>query len=89
MAVLVNEAKVSPGSQNSNHIYKCIIQLLYGLNGLVVLAWEMLAFLLFSTEKIFSNLCITQLSELLKYQFLCWNYLCSSFFTVIHKVFLL
>ena len=86
----VNEAKLSPGSQNSNHIYKYIIQLLYGLNGLVELAWEIIPFLPFSTEKVFSNLYIRQLNDLLKSnQFLCWNYLCSSFFTVVHKVFLL
>lgn len=65
----INEAKISPGSQNSNHIYKCIIQLLYGLNGLVGLAWEIIPFLPFSTEKVFSNLCIRQLNELLKTSF--------------------
>lgn len=56
MAVSVNEANISFGFQNSNHIHKCIIELLFGLNGLVGLAWEMLPFLLFSTEKIFSEL---------------------------------
>ena len=65
----INEAKVSPGSQNSNHIYKCIIQPLYGLNGLIGLAWEIIPFLSFSTEKIFSNLCIRQLNELVKTSF--------------------
>lgn len=90
MTDLINEAKVSPGSENSNHIYKCIIQLLYGLNGLIGLAWEIIPFLPFSTEKVFCNLCIRQLNELVKNnQFLCWNYLCSHFFTVVHKVFLL
>lgn len=75
MAVSISEVEVSPGSQNSNHIYKCIIQLLLGLNGLVGLAWEVLPFLLFSTEKIFSNLCIKQLNELLKYNtILHWSY---------------
>lgn len=76
MTISINEAKVSPGSQNSSHIYKCIIQLLYGLNRFVGLAWEIISFLLFSTEKLFSSLCMRQLNELLKYnQFLCWNYL--------------
>ena len=65
----INEAKVSPGSQNSNHIYKCIIQPLYGLNGLIGLAWEIIPFLPFSTEKVFSNLCIRQLNELVKTSF--------------------
>lgn len=63
-AVLISEAKVSPGSQTSDLIYKCMIQLLLGLNGLVGLAWEMLSFVLFSTEKVFSNLCIKQVNEL-------------------------
>lgn len=35
------------------------------LSALVGLAWEMLPFLLFSTEKIFSNLCIKSTN--------CWN----------------
>lgn len=48
------------------------IQLLFGLNELVGLAWEMLSFLLFCTEKIFSN------SN--------WSYLCSGFSTVVHKI---
>ena len=42
-------------------------------------------FTIFYRENIFQFM--YQLNELLKYQFLCWNYLCSSFFTVIHKVF--
>jgi hypothetical protein len=51
MAVLsINEDDISSGSQNLKPIYKCIIQLLFGLT------WEMLSFLLFSTEKIYSNL---------------------------------
>lgn len=90
MAISINEAKVPPGSQTSNHIYKCIIQLLLCLNGLVGLAWEMLSFLLFSTEKIFFNLYNKQLIELLKYNtFFMLEYLCSGFFTIVHKMFLL
>lgn len=66
MAVSISEAKISPKSRNSNRIYKCIMQLLFGLNRLVGLALEMLSFLLFSMEKIFSTFCVKQLNELLR-----------------------
>ena len=49
----VNEAKLSPGSQNSNHIYKYIIQLLYGLNGLIGLTWGKYHFYHFLQRKYF------------------------------------
>ena len=49
----INEAKLSPGSQNSNHIYKYIIQLLYGLNGLIGLTWGKYHFYHFLQRKYF------------------------------------
>ena len=53
MVISINEANDSLGSQNSNYIYKCIILLLFGSNGPVGLAGDMLSLYYFIKRKYF------------------------------------